>query len=946
MSFIEAPTTFYLGRRYNPQTKSTTPDVVYYDSRDLTTHAVVVGMTGSGKTGLCVNLLEEAIIDNIPSIIIDPKGDITNLMLNFPTLQPTDFAPWIHPDDSRRAGMNEAEYAGVIAKRWRDGLQDWGIVADRLKWAKLAAKYSIYTPGSDAGLPISILASLRAPREGFHMNEEGNRERINGIATALLALIGKKAKPTEDEEHVLLANIFEYNWRQGRDLTMEDLIIQVQRPPFDQLGVLPLENYITEKRRYKLAMDLNSIIAAPSFQSWLQGEPLDIQSLLYQPVQLPTGEVRLKPRVSIFYIAHLSQPERDFILTLILENLLAWMRLQNGTSSLRAILYIDEMFGYFPPYPQNPPTKDPILRLLKQARAFGLGLVLATQNPGDLDYKGLSNAGTWFIGRLQSDNDKRKVMNGLEALAANDAKLNLGSVDTLISELNSRVFLMHNVHNQSGPQLMMTRWTMSYLSGPLTRQQIKLLMAPQRAQLMQTMGYMPPQQGYGLPPQAPAMGGYGVPQGYPPMMQAQAAYGAPPPVIPGATTGYGVQPFPVAPPPMIPGYGQQAPMGYPPQTGYPQQPSYPPAPGYPPQGYGQGASTFGAQSAPTPQQAGISLASVPQGYGITRPAIPNGIQQYFVPEALNEAQAVQKWEQQTNFSARGATPLLAYKPKLVGQASIRYQDKKTAIFTDRTYSFHIEELPRTGLIHWEQYVVNTHIDERRLSGEPLRPNVLFGNVPIEMLDPKRIKSLEGEMVDMLYNTANLTVPMNPTLSIYGDPNKEFSVFQAAVQQAAREGRDAEVDKLTEKFEKLMDRLDDKLRKKNRELKAEKKELTDRKREELFTAGEAFISILNKRYAYTLSRASSVSRQRRQTKEDLDESNEVILEIEQEIAQIEQQFEAELNKVNEKWVGITNQVQDYLVTPYKKDIHVELFGITWIPNWYVNVNGQQVFLNAL
>ena len=720
----------------------------------------------------------------------------------------------------------------------------------------------------------------------------------------------------------------------------------MQRPPFDQLGVLPLENYITEKRRYKLAMDLNSIIAAPSFQSWLQGEPLDIQSLLYQPVQLPTGEVRLKPRVSIFYIAHLSQPERDFILTLILENLLAWMRLQNGTSSLRAILYIDEMFGYFPPYPQNPPTKDPILRLLKQARAFGLGLVLATQNPGDLDYKGLSNAGTWFIGRLQSDNDKRKVMNGLEALAANDAKLNLGSVDTLISELNSRVFLMHNVHNQSGPQLMMTRWTMSYLSGPLTRQQIKLLMAPQRAQLMQTMGYMPPQQGYGLPPQAPAMGGYGVPQGYPPMMQAQAAYGAPPPVIPGATTGYGVQPFPVAPPPMIPGYGQQAPMGYPPQTGYPQQPSYPPAPGYPPQGYGQGASTFGAQSAPTPQQAGISLASVPQGYGITRPAIPNGIQQYFVPEALNEAQAVQKWEQQTNFSARGATPLLAYKPKLVGQASIRYQDKKTAIFTDRTYSFHIEELPRTGLIHWEQYVVNTHIDARRLSGEPLRPNVLFGNVPIEMLDPKRIKSLEGEMVDMLYNTANLTVPMNPTLSIYGDPNKEFSVFQAAVQQAAREGRDAEVDKLTEKFEKLMDRLDDKLRKKNRELKAEKKELTDRKREELFTAGEAFISILNKRYAYTLSRASSVSRQRRQTKEDLDESNEVILEIEQEIAQIEQQFEAELNKVNEKWVGITNQVQDYLVTPYKKDIHVELFGITWIPNWYVNVNGQQVFLNAL
>ena len=395
---------------------------------------------------------------------------------------------------------------------------------------------------------------------------------------------------------------------------------------------------------------------------------------------------------------------------------------------------------------------------------------------------------------------------------------------------------------------------------------------------------------------------------------------------------------------MLPGYAQPAPTGYPPQTGYSPAPGYPPPPAY-----GQAVSTVGAQSAPTPAtqpQASISFANVPQGYGITRPAIPNGIPQYFVPETMNEAQAVQKWEQQTNTSARGATPILAYKPKLVGQASIRYQDKKTTLFTDRTYSFHLEELPRTGLIHWDQYVVNTHIDARRLSGEPLHPTVLFGNVPIEMLDPKRIKALEGEMVDMLYNTANLTIPMNPTLGIYGDPNKDFSVFQAMVQQAAREGRDAEVDKLTEKFEKLMDRLDDRLRKKNRELQAEKKELTDRQREELFTAGEAFISILNKRYAYTLSRASSASRQRRQTKEDLDESHAVIAEIEQEIAQVEQLFEAELSKLNQKWVGITNQVQDYRVTPYKKDIHVELFGITWMPNWYINVNGQQVFLNAL
>ncbi|MEL6151360.1 MAG: DUF87 domain-containing protein, partial [Chloroflexota bacterium] len=306
MPFIEAPTTFYLGKRFDPGSKRVTDEVVYYDSRDLTTHAVVVGMTGSGKTGLCIDLLEESVLDGIPSIIIDPKGDITNLMLNFPNLQPSDFEPWINQDDARRAGLNPQQYAADTAQRWRDGLQSWGIVPDRLKWMQLSAQYSIYTPGSDAGLPISILASLRAPREGFHVNEEGNREKINGVVTALLSLIGRNAKPTEDPEHVLMANIFEYNWRQGVDMTLETLITQVQQPPFEKLGVFPIDQYMSEKKRYKLAMEMNNIIAAPSFQSWIRGEPLDIQNLMYQQ----NG----RPRVSIFYIAHLSQQERMFII--------------------------------------------------------------------------------------------------------------------------------------------------------------------------------------------------------------------------------------------------------------------------------------------------------------------------------------------------------------------------------------------------------------------------------------------------------------------------------------------------------------------------------------------------------------------------------------------------------------------------------------------------------
>ena len=427
MAFIEAPTNFYLGRTYNSTTNKLGEDVVYYDSRDLTTHALVVGMTGSGKTGLCITMLEEAILDNIPAIIIDPKGDITNLMLTFPNMRGEDFQPWIHADDARRAGMDTQTYAADVAHRWKDGLQSWGIVPERLTWLQHATKISIYTPGSDAGLPISILASLRAPRMNWMGQEEAIRERISGTVTALFALAGMNFQPVQDVEHVLLSTIIEQNWRQGRDLTLEDIVLQIKQPPFEKLGVFPLDQAISEKKRYKMAMELNNIIAAPSFQSWLVGEPMDIQRMFYQP----NG----RPRVSVFYTAHLNDEERMFITTLILEQLIAWMRTQSGTPSLRALLYIDEMFGYFPPYPKNPPTKEPLLRLVKQARAFGLGLIMATQNPGDLDYKGLTNTGTWFIGRLQSDNDRKKVMDGLRALASADEELDLKEVEQMVADI-------------------------------------------------------------------------------------------------------------------------------------------------------------------------------------------------------------------------------------------------------------------------------------------------------------------------------------------------------------------------------------------------------------------------------------------------------------------------------------------------------------------------------
>ncbi|HEX2618525.1 MAG TPA: DUF87 domain-containing protein, partial [Phototrophicaceae bacterium] len=534
MPFIEAPTTFYLGRRYNPQTQQLDDDVVYYDSRDLTTHAVVVGMTGSGKTGLCITLLEEAILDNIPAIIIDPKGDITNLLLTFPDLRPEDFQPWVNVDDARRAGLDLPNFAVDVSQRWKDGLQSWGIVPDRLRWLQRAAQYSIYTPGSDAGLPVSILASLAAPKEGWAGNEEALREKINGITTALLALIGMDAQPVKDKEHVLIANIFENSWKQGISLTLEDIILQVQTPPFNTLGVFPIDKYISEKARFKLSMDLNSIIAAPSFQSWLSGQSLDIQRLLYQP----NG----RPRISIFYIAHLSEAERMFITTLILENMLGWMRTLSGTTSLRALLYVDEMFGYFPPYPKNPPTKEPMLRLLKQARAFGIGLILATQNPGDLDYKGLSNAGTWFIGRLQSDNDKQRVMDGLQSMATAQDGVGLQEVERMIADIAPRVFLMRNVHDTQGPTLVHTRWAMNYLRGPLTRQQVQLLMAAQRQQLLAETG-VNAAPGYVQRPAA---------QLTPPSLPGAPAS------LPGATQGFSAQAAPSAIPlPPLPGQTTQ-----------------------------------------------------------------------------------------------------------------------------------------------------------------------------------------------------------------------------------------------------------------------------------------------------------------------------------------------------------------------------------------------------
>jgi len=453
MNDFEKLGVFYLGRPANKD------GLLLYDSKDLVTHAVCVGMTGSGKTGLCITLLEEAAIDGIPAIIIDPKGDLCNLLLTFPNLSPQEFAPWVED------GVDATQQANL----WKEGLAKWGQDGERIKRLRDAADFRIYTPGSNAGLSVSIIKSFAAPPETIRQDSEALAERINTTVTSLLGLIGIAGDPIRSREHILLSNILNQEWSAGRDLEIAALIQKVQTPPITKVGVMDLDSFYPANDRFQLAMALNNLLASPSFASWMEGEPLDIQKFLYTE----TG----KPRLAIFSIAHLADAERMFFVSLLLNQVLGWMRTQSGTTSLRAILYMDEIFGYFPPV-ANPPSKLPLLTLLKQGRAFGLGVVLATQNPVDLDYKGLANTGTWFIGRLQTERDKARVLEGLEGVAAGTGqKFDKQEMEQLLAGLSKRNFLLNNVHDDA-PEVFETRWALSYLRGPLTRAQIKSLMDP------------------------------------------------------------------------------------------------------------------------------------------------------------------------------------------------------------------------------------------------------------------------------------------------------------------------------------------------------------------------------------------------------------------------------------------------------------------------------------
>ncbi|MBN2895182.1 MAG: ATP-binding protein [Campylobacterales bacterium] len=433
---------FYLGKAAD------TGALTLLKNSDFTTHAAIIGMTGSGKTGLGVALIEEAMLDNIPTLIIDPKGDMGNLCYRSAAFEAADFVPWV----------GEAK-AAETAQTWKKGIESWHQESERAARLK-QVDVSLYTPGSNAGLSIDILSSLRAPSVAQMDESDLYASILSSTVASLLSLVDE-ATDAHAKSFGFLSALIDHLWRHEGSFDFAHLIGAMIVPPFERVGVLALEQFFNENERTRLANRFNSLIASPAFAPWLQGVALDFDSLLF--------DAKGNARCAIFNIAHLGDGERMFFVTLLLERFLGWMRNQSGSERLRAILYMDEIYGYFPPS-ANPPSKTPMLTLLKQARAFGVGIVLSTQNPVDLDYKGLSNIGTWLIGRLQTPQDIDRVIEGLSSQAPETA----ASLRQQLSTLPKRHFLLKSVH-RGALELFETRWVLSYLKGPLSREEIRAL---------------------------------------------------------------------------------------------------------------------------------------------------------------------------------------------------------------------------------------------------------------------------------------------------------------------------------------------------------------------------------------------------------------------------------------------------------------------------------------
>ncbi len=869
MASLEFPNEFYIGRRVNPEDGETTDEPQTYDPDDLTTHAVVVGMTGSGKTGLCLDIMEEAALNNLPAILIDPKGDITNLLLHFPDLLPEDFKPWINAGDARRDGKTVEQAATDTAGMWKEGLKGWGIESDRIQRLKDSVDRAIYTPGSTSGKPISILASLKAPDVDWQEQQEVLLEQIEGMVTAILGLIGlDNIDPISDPEHILLSKIIADSWEAGKDVDMGELIMQTQNPPFEKLGFFSVDQFFPKKKRTALAMKLNSIIAAPSFQPWIAGDPLDIQSLLY------TEEG--KPKHSIFYIAHLSETERMFIVTLLYSAIETWMRSQAGTTSLRALVYFDEIFGYLPPT-ANPPSKKPMLRMFKQARAFGVGMVVATQNPVDIDYKGLSNAGTWLVGRLQTERDKERLLDGLQG--ASDGNFDRSATDKMLSGLGKRVFLINNVHDRGGPAIFQTRWAMNYMAGPMTRKQIaglnKLVGADSRV--------------------------------------SEASE--------DETTATEVK-----------SKANQKSRKLKAQRAAVKEQT--PAPG-------KLSEELQVTESAAPQ-VNKALAKYTQ----TRQSIASGLDEFFLPQKYSFYRALQRGN--SPISVNDAQKIgLVYKPALMMQVDVLFTDRKGSYSERRRYATMIADPSKRASLDFSKYSIEA-IDPDELDTEP-DEDVYYSLLDDVYSSSRKIKPVSRKYIDYIYREAVLPLFSNPNFKITSDPNESEQSFLARCRDEADEKEEIEIDKVQARFDNKLDRLHAKLRREERELDEDEDTLSALKVETMVSYSKTLAGfasgLFGRRRRSTISSTLTKRRQKQNAEADVRESIEEIDALRKELDEQRSEHEAEMLEIDRKWQKLAEEIEVIKVSPLKKNIELELFGVAWQPHWVASVNGKTLVLPA-
>ena len=806
---------FYLGHSFDLQKKKVTDTLLLYDSKDLVTHAVCVGMTGSGKTGLCLALLEEAVIDGIPAIIIDPKGDLGNLLLTFPDLLPEDFSPWVNEDDARKKGVSPAEFANQQATLWKNGLENWGQSGERIKRLREAAEFTIYTPGSSAGVPVSILKSFAAPDQKIIEDNDLLRERIGATATSLLGLLGIDADPIRSREHILLSTILDHAWKKKQDVDLAALIQSIQTPPVNKIGVMDIESFYPSKDRFALAMQLNNLLAAPGFEAWLEGEALDIDCLLHTP----DG----KPRVSIFSIAHLSDAERMFFVSLLLNQTLGWMRTQSGTTSLRAILYMDEIFGYFPPV-ANPPSKAPLLTLLKQARAFGLGVVLATQNPVDLDYKGLANTGTWFIGRLQTERDKARVLEGLEGASASAGqRFDRNRMEEILAGLGSRIFLMNNVH-EDAPEIFETRWVMSYLRGPLSRDQIKKHMDSRKRD------------------------------------------------------------------------GSKAATG---QTKSSIKPSI--------------STTRNSASA----KATNNL-----------PVLPPDVPQFFAP---------------VNASKSGEMNLL-YQPMLLGAASVRFVDKKTQLDVSKDAAYITPITDSAIAVNWENAEA-INIDLNALEKTP-HEDARYGDLPAAAGKAKSYETWNKDFTKWVNANEKIELLYSKAFGAYSKPGESERDFRIRLQQSAHEQRDEAAEQLKKKYAPKMFALQERIRRAEQAVARETEQAKQQQLQTAISFGTTLLGAFLGRKtvsAATIGRATTAARgvsRSLKEREDVGRATENVQVLQQQLADLEADFNAEAAAMQESKDPATENLETMSLRPKKTDISTKLVALVWLPHWQ-NAQGKIV-----